>query len=44
MNKSIVTIAAGITLAVAAWLLQPIHSQQAAAQSAPPHRLPHVRI
>src|ERR1700674_1668417 len=37
MRKSIAAIAAAITLAAAAWLLQPIRSHEAGAQPAPPH-------
>lgn len=37
MRKSIAATAAAVTLAAAAWLLQPIRSQEAAAQSAPFH-------
>jgi autoinducer 2-degrading protein len=37
MMKSIVAISAAVTLAATAWLLQPIHGQQAAAQAAPLH-------
>ena len=37
MRKSIAATAAAVTLAAAAWLLQPIPSHEAAAQSAPLH-------
>ena len=37
MRKSIAATAAAVTLAAAAWLLQPIPSHEAAAQSAPFH-------
>ena len=37
MKKPIAAITAAVALAAAAWFLQPIHSRQAAAQSAPLH-------
>jgi autoinducer 2-degrading protein len=37
MKRSILAIAAAAALAAPAWLLQPIHSRPAAAQSAPLH-------
>ena len=37
MKKPIAAITAAVVLAAAAWFLQPIHSRQAAAQSAPLH-------
>jgi (4S)-4-hydroxy-5-phosphonooxypentane-2,3-dione isomerase len=37
MKKSIATMTAAVALAAAAWFLQPIHSRQAIAQSAPLH-------